>query len=54
MRKKLIRTSLVTAAGLIAGSAIAAQAGVVVDGSINGSEGYGGPIATLCRCWGAV
>jgi hypothetical protein len=46
MRKKLIQSSLLAGNCLVFGSAIAAHAGVVVDGSINGSEGYGAPLAT--------
>lgn len=46
MRKKLIRSSVLAGTCLVVGSAIAARAQVVVDGTINPSEGYGGPLAT--------
>ncbi|HEX4052994.1 MAG TPA: PEP-CTERM sorting domain-containing protein [Tepidisphaeraceae bacterium] len=46
MRKKLVRSSLVAAACVAAGITVGARGGVVVDGTINGAEGYGGPIAT--------
>jgi hypothetical protein len=46
MRKKHIRSSLLTATYLFVGSAIAARASVTVDGSISPSEGYGGPVTT--------
>jgi hypothetical protein len=46
MRKKLNSASLLAGTCLVFGSAIAAQAGVVVDGSNSGAEGYGAPLAT--------
>ncbi|MGD0461567.1 MAG: PEP-CTERM sorting domain-containing protein [Tepidisphaeraceae bacterium] len=46
MRKKLIRPSFVAGTCLVVGSAIAARAGVVVNGTISPTEGYGGPIVT--------
>jgi hypothetical protein len=46
MRTRSIRSSVAAAACLAVGTAISANAGVVVDGSLNNSEGYGGPLAT--------